>query len=52
MILYLTIIVIEAIFILYNDVIIKVISLDRINNDKNIDEFNKNSLKIQLVDFN
>lgn len=52
MILYLTIILIEAIFILYNDVIIKVISLDRINNDKNIDEFNKNSLKIQLVDFN
>ena len=45
MILYLTIIVIEAIFILYNDVIIKVISLDRINNDKNIDELNKNSLK-------
>ena len=47
---YLITLVIEAIYVIYYDVIIEVITWERINNNKSIDEFNKNALNIQLVD--
>ena len=47
---YLITLVIEGIYVIYYDVIIEVITWERINNNKSIDEFNKNALNIQLVD--
>ena len=47
---YFTTIIIEAIYILYYDVIKKVIFMDIIDNNKHFEEYNKNSLSIQLMD--
>ena len=47
---YFTTIIIEAIYILYYDVIKKVIFMDVIDNNKHFEEYNKNSLAIQLME--
>jgi hypothetical protein len=47
---YFTTIIIEAIYILYYDIIQKVIFTDVIDNNKHFEEYNKNSLTIQLME--
>ena len=48
---YLITIVVQAIYVIYYDVIIEVISSEEINNN-NINKYNKNDINIQLVDVN
>ena len=43
--------IVEAIYVLYHDVVIEQILLEKFNND-NIEELNKNDLNIQLMDVN
>jgi hypothetical protein len=43
--------IVEAIYVLYHDVVIEQILLEKFNND-NIEESNKNDLNIQLMDVN
>ena len=50
---YIITIIVEAIYVIYYDVIIEELSWEKLNNNNNInDEFNKNNLNIQLMDVN
>jgi hypothetical protein len=49
--LYIITLIVEALYIIYYDVIIDILSFEEIKND-NIGEINKNNLHIQLVDVN
>lgn len=49
---YIVAIIVEAIYVIYYDVIIEELSWEKLNNNNIKDKFNKNNLNIQLMDVN